>query len=955
MSSLRERGLRTLGSIGVAVTTSLALALAVRRAIDHGLTATLDDAANALALDALRDVHWIAPHALFLLPVVPLALLAGLASRAPLTSRGRALATALRATLAALLVLALARPVTRDDATLTATVVLVDVSPSVSDEALSRAEERVRALLRRRDEARATLGDRAPLVEVVSFAGSPRRVALPTREADFHLTRHDAPARPSPDTSDPTSDAASFDDDATATDLDAALRFAEALLPEGRLPRMWVLSDGRETRGRALATLASLAAHGVRVSTTSFDDAVASELAVTGLSFPDRIRAGQPFETHVTVRATRAVRARVRLFRDGRLLGLDGVREVDLHAGDNDVAFRTSARERGTIELRAEVEPIADASSDAPAGAPTTSLDRFAENNRFVRAAPVEGRPRVLLVGPETTRLEAFAHVLDAAELDVDLRASRGLPSTSGELASFDAVILADVPADQVPAEREDALERFVREGGVLLFAGGERSFGPGGWAGTRLERIMPVDLDGERRRDTPTLALALVLDRSGSMAGEKIELAKEAARATAEILSPDDALLVIGFDSVAERVVPLQSAANRMAIQRDIGRLTPRGGTAIFPALDAALSDLGTARAVTRHVILLTDGQTNEAGIPQLVSAMRAEGITVTSVGIGSDVNRSLLSEIADLGGGRAYFTSDPTSIPRIFLREASTVQQNAVVEELVGAEVVTPARFLRGIDVSSMPPLRGYVATGARAAPSTLVLRTELGDPLLATRSVGDGTTLAWTSDLQGRWSGSLFRWPLAPRFFGALLREHAPDDETSSLPLEAEVEDDTLVLRADAFDADDSFLHDVTVHARIEGPLDAPPETRIRQDVELTPIAPGRLEARVPLTRFGAFSVHAVHAIGGVPYGTSRASPLHPYPREYDDLSPDAALLAALAERTGGRVLGPDDDASVLFDHDDTERRDSHEELAPWLLGLALLVLVLDVAARRLARSE
>jgi hypothetical protein len=402
----------------------------------------------------------------------------------------------------------------------------------------------------------------------------------------------------------------------------------------------------------------------------------------------------------------------------------------------------------------------------------------------------------------------------------------------------------------------------------------------------------------------------------------------------------------------VAERTVPLQSASNRLAIQRDIGRLAPRGGTAIFPALDAAYQDLAGSRAATRHVILLTDGQTSEPGIPELVASMRADGITVTSVGVGTDVNRTLLSEVADLGGGRAYFTADPSSIPRIFLREATTVGQNSIVEDHVRGEVVTNARFLRGLDMARAPLVRGYVATQARGAPSELVLRTELGDPLLARRAVGGGHTLAWTSDLAGRWSADFLRWPLSPRFFGQLLREHARSDESSFLPLTTRIEDDALVISADAFDENDQFLHDVSVHARIEGPIDAPEADRETREVDLVPIAPGRLEARVPLTRYGAYAVDAVHAIAGVPYGVSRASPNHPYPAEYARLTPDPSLLDALATRTGGATIA--EDPRPLFEHDEAERIEAHEEIAPRILAIALALLVLDVLVRRLLRA-
>ena len=178
--------------------------------------------------------------------------------------------------------------------------------------------------------------------------------------------------------------------------------------------------------------------------------------------------------------------------------------------------------------------------------------------------------------------------------------------------------------------------------------------------------------MDSERRRDEHSLALALVIDCSGSMSGQKMELAKDAAKASAELIGPDDALAVIGFSSEPERMVRMQSAqATVSRIEQSIARLSAQGGTAIFPALDAAFQDLLSTTARVKHVILLTDGQTQEAGIAELVQAMRAENITVSTVGLGADVNRSLLQQAANLGGGRAYFTNDPANVPRIFVRE--------------------------------------------------------------------------------------------------------------------------------------------------------------------------------------------------------------------------------------------------------------------------------------------
>ena len=887
-------------SAGIAFSRAVALAVGVAVLIALGVRAGMD-----AALFEGETWRLLAPRALFLLAAIPLVALLGHNSKASLSRTGFIASAAMRSLLLAVLCVALARPSHTEDTTRVAVVALVDVSSSISDEALHRAETWVQAL-----RARGEIDS----VEVATFARSSERVEA---GAAFVRIANEVPA----------------------TDIASALGFGETLFPPEHVRRIWLLSDGVETYGSAESAATALSSRGVRLFTTTLSGERAREIAITQLSFPEELRAGQPFEVRVALTSTTETRARVRLYQDGRLVGLDAVRDVALREGQNEIAFRTVVAERGTVELRAELETAVEG----------VEADRFRENDVFSRSATVIGRPRVLVLSPEPARMEGFARVLAAAEIDPDIRTPRGLPEN---LTYYDMIVLANTPVDQVAADSEARLDRYVREGGTLLVSGGEHALGPGGWQGTRLARILPVSLEGERRRDTPSLALALVIDRSGSMAGEKMELAKEAARATAEVLSPDDALLVIGFDSVAERFVPLQSAGNRAAIQRDIGRLSPRGGTAIFPALDAAYQDLSTSRAASRHVILLTDGQTGESGLAELVSAMRGEGITVTTVGVGADVNRSLLSELADLGGGRSYITTDPSSVPRIFLSEATTMTQNSMVEEYVHAERVSDAAYLRGIEWAGAPLLRGYVATRMLARPSELLLRTDLGDPLLASRAVDRGTTLVWTSDLEGRYAADFLRWQGSPRLFGQLVRAHREEDEASFLPLEASVEDDALVLTADAFDANDDFLHNVSIHARIDGPLHSDAQTTT--EIDLLPTAPGRYSARMPLTLFGAYAVQAVHAVDGIPYGSSRANPVFPYPREFVSLVPNAAAMSALAQAGNGHVIEDEASLAALLHLEADEHVETRRELTPWVLFMGLLVLALDVLVRRFARA-
>ncbi|HJL16560.1 MAG TPA: VWA domain-containing protein [Sandaracinaceae bacterium LLY-WYZ-13_1] len=853
----------------------------------------------------------LAPGFLAVVGVAPLLWWGLSVSLADLPRAQRWLGALVRTALIAMLALALARLARTTDATKISTIFLVDVSESVTDASLERARERVQA-------AWDAKGDND--VQLVTFARDARAVPIEDGEVE-ELTRHGS------------SDGS--DDAGAGSNLQSALQLAYGLFPPGHLRRAVLMSDGGQTEGDLLAEASRAAELDVKLYTEAYTEGAPREVAVTDLDIPERLRVGEPFTIRARVFSTAATEARLRLYQGETLNGLDGVRDVELEPGDNEIEFRSITRVAGPVTYSLDVSP--------------EGADRFEANNRFATTVVVPGRPTVLYVEGTPGRATYLARSLTAGDFEVDVRSPRAIPTSLRELERFDFFILSDVPADQVSLTQQDAIERYVRDlGGGFLMAGGESSFGLGGWQGTRIERLLPVRMDAERRRDQPSLALALVIDKSGSMNGQKMELAKDAAIATAEMLGPEDYIEVVGFDSQPQRVVRMQSARNRIRILRDIGRLTARGGTAIFPALDMAYQDLVVTRARIKHVILLTDGQTQEQGIPELVQAMRAEGITVSTIGLGGDVNRALLQQAASLGGGRSYFTQDPHNIPRIFMRETSTVARSNVVEEYFQPRVSEPADFLRGIDVRTAPYLHGYVATRAKPAPTQVILRSDLGEPILARWRVGLGWSLAWTSDVKNRWAVEWLRWPGFSRFWSQLVREHMRQRRRQTLDMTAEVIDSEVRVVVDAIGADDQFLNglDSTVH--VEGPMGArrADTERVDADHPLHQTAPGRYEARFALEQYGSFVLTAEHERDGRTVAESTAQLVNPYPREYMTLEPDVAFLERAATVTGG-ASSPSIEA--LFDPGDEHIR-HHEELWPELLFLALLLFVLDLLLRR-----
>lgn len=848
----------------------------------------------------LLEGRWLA-----LLAYLPLLPLLAARSLADLPRARRVLSLLARTVLCALVVLSLSRPSQTYDATRVGAVLLVDTSASVGDGDLEAARRFAR-------EAFAARGEHA--LQLVAFDGRPRRVSA----QDAALPR-------------------SKGADGLDTDLQAAAQLGYGLLADGTLPRMVLISDGRQTRGDLLLEAERAARLGVRIDHVVMDRDRPREVAVTALELPAALRVGEPFELRARLFTTAPSRARLRLYQDGVLASLDGIRDVELPAGPSEHVFRAIVRASGEVSYRVEVVP--------------EGQDRFADNNAVAAVAVVPGRPRVLVIDSEPGQLSALGHALFAQDFEVEVRGAAAMPRTLAELARNDFVIVSDVPEAQMPAASVSALEQYVRDlGGGFMMAGGPHAFGLGGYQGTPMEELLPIRMDGERRRDEHTLALALVIDSSGSMAGAKIELAKEAARATAELLSGQDALAVIAFASQPERLVRMQSATNRTRISQNIGRMQAQGGTAIFPALDAAFQDLLTTSARIKHVILLTDGQSQETGIVELAQAMHAEGITLSTVGLGADVNRGLLQQVASDGGGRAYVTTDPTNVPRIFVRETSTVGQNSAVEELTHAVPIEPADFLRGVDPSAAPLLRGYVATQPKPRPAQVILATESGDPLLARMRVGLGWSLAWTSDLKPRWAADFLRWRSLPAFVAQLVREHMRERAHDELPMQARVDAGELWVSVDAIGPDDRFMNGLEVTLDVDGPTESP-NARAQRALPLAQRAPGRYEARLPLDRYGTFALSATLRREGRAVARSHGQVSHPYPPELAVIEPDAELLREVSARTlGQRVKAPQE----IFD----ARGQSvvaHRELWPRVVLLALLLFLVDLALRRARRPQ
>ncbi|HVV52255.1 MAG TPA: VWA domain-containing protein, partial [Polyangia bacterium] len=546
----------------------------------------------------------------------------------------------------------------------------------------------------------------------------------------------------------------------------------------------------------------------------------------------------------------------------------------------------------------------------------------------------------------------SFARALEAQGFTADVRAAAGL--APGALGRYDLVALADVPRAAFSAGALAALEAFVRDGGGLLVGGGTQSFGPGGYLGTPLAAMLPLRLDVPDRQEEASLALALVIDKSGSMAGEKLDLTKQAARATAGALPPSDQIAVIVFDSQAKPVVELQRAANRQRIATDIGRIAASGGTNILAGLREAVDELLPARARRKHVILLSDGQSPYDEIPDLVDAATAARITVSAIGVGDGADQTMLKTIAERGGGRFYQTRDPASIPRIFSRETSALDDQLIVERPTAVHVAKRAAALLGVDLAQAPPLGGYVVTRPRPEGEVLLAAAD-GAPLLARWQLGLGQVTAWTSDLGARWGAAWARWAPFDKLWAQIARATMRRGAARHFPLRSARHGDRVELAVDAVGDDDRFLSGLDGRVAITAVAADGRPAEVRT-LSLPETAPGRYETSFrPDVETGTLLFNATFTTAGAPAADATGRLALPFAPELLPHPPSsregAAELAAAATASGGRVVR---DAREALDPAGDRRETRHPLRLPVLLA-TLALFVADVALRRLRLPE
>jgi hypothetical protein len=628
---------------------------------------------------------------------------------------------------------------------------------------------------------------------------------------------------------------------ADASDPREAMQRARAAFRPDRRNRVLFFTDGRFSRHLLPADWPPVRPGLAGVYRTPCAFADRPDPRARALLLPPRVDEGAPFEIQARFVSDRAC--------TGEII-VEGPMAKPLRrpvsfsgAGERFLTLRLEPLMEGRYPLRVTL--------NAPE-------DREPRNNVLEATLAVGPRPRVLVVDESGRDGGSVRTALEAQGFSVQV--VKG-PLRQEELRPFRAVILRNRTE---PFERPtgDAIRSWVeRRGGGLVVLGGPSGQGLRSFKNTPLEAVLPLiplepppppdpprerkpkprppEPNPEKRGKKPavfedkgpasTITLLLLIDKSGSM-GEislesglpAIQFAKEAAKETAETLSPQDRLGILAYDNRPRpfTVVPLGPVGDRTSVARRVDKLRAGGGTFFLPVLEMAYNLLRSDPSRIKHVILLTDGQRMDRErfqddlFRRVVKRMTDRKITVSTVGVGTQVDGEFLANLATWGKGKWYYEPSADRITVVFTLEANRLlvragrkknkpakkkkdldeneapapkpdeepenpdpdrdkekknpdreprtrpEREPTAAKPIPVRIARPHPILSGLPLP-IPPVRGFDPSRPRPVAWTALETREKAEPILATGTFGLGKVVILTLDLGGIWSEDWLNW--------------------------------------------------------------------------------------------------------------------------------------------------------------------------------------------------
>lgn len=744
-----------------------------------------------------------------------------------------------------------------------------------------------------------------------------------------------------------------------ATDIAQALRLSLSHLGESSRRRVVLFTDGGQTTGDAAEALKRVVSVGADVWIVPLRTGDSAEMLIEKIVIPNELMWEQPYDAHVFVWSNVTAKARVRLYPGDKLGPASLEQTVELKPGKNRVSFAgLRMRSGGPKEVRAVLEPL------------KREEDTLSENNEAYAFTDVQTECRVLVLTSDMSEIKHLMAALEDQKMAIDPRSPSNFPDNPEMFRAYDCIVLSNVARGFFSEQQMSVIQSCVEDQGAgLVMIGGDQSFGAGGYLGTPIEKVLPVNMDLQNEKVMPSGALCIVLHTCEFADGNG--WAKKVSKAAIKTLSPQDyaGLIYYGYpggDTWCFKPTLIGNRANYLF--NLIDSCEPSDMPSLDSIISMSITSLANLKNVSlKHCIVITDGDPQAPSAATLGAAKNAK-ITISTISIfphqGFDV--SSLKSVAAQTGGRYYSADDPKKLPQIFIKEAAVVRKSLIhadekgIPISLGATGPTLKEFGK-----NFPPVLAHVVTQAKPLAEVQLFTVVEGEkvPILASWNHGLGKAVAFTSDCTNRWSPDWVKWESYKKFWTNLFtwvsRQRMPSNHT----ITTRVDGNVAHVMVEGLDSKGDYLN----FAKLAGNAVDPDVARSASDAKLyelnfTMTAPGRYEATFPVDKAGAYSITVI----------DQSDPRHPnsivtglansYSAEFAHQEGNDALLKQLGDiATGKNTTSRLKDIAALiklkpeeigvFAHDLPPAREPTDLFWP-LLIIALCLFPFDVAVRRLA---
>lgn len=578
--------------------------------------------------------------------------------------------------------------------------------------------------------------------------------------------------------------------DYTATNLEEALLYTSDEFKPESYKRIVLVSDGKETDGTAINTLETLMEQGITVDAVNLLADFPEEISLTGINYTDNTYLNREEELEVLINASSPSNSTVNLYKNNKL---ETSKKTYLSNGLNVVTFPLETSKADVNKYKVVVKEQTG----------SEFKDTFSENNSRSFVQSVSADFKVLFLGSDNAEFNKFknlANLSSSTTLDSFIN-KKDVPFTLEELIKYDEIVLSNLDLTTLNHYEElvKNLSSAVSIYGKSVFTFGSTHVGnTNDPALVSYNDLLPVQYQPDDSR-----ALVLVLDSSGSMGGNHIDMVKAGSKEIVKKLDINDSIAVVTFETntvVPVTMTTIRNETNRQQIIDKIDKIKVGGGTNMMNALDEAFKQIQGVTAEYKNIVSLTDGLAGDSinDLKKYVTSMSFSNISSSFINVGGEngEGEELLKTLAKLGNGQYRYCKDSSDLKDIMV---DTIGQE-IIDTII--EKDSPIIYQMEKDFSmkdgvlnNLENVTGYnycrMKSGANTVLSVRYIHTNsenelsvIAIPLYAYWNFGAGKVSSFTSTLSTSWTNKFWNAASGKKFFDNILTQSLPERFNKSI---------------------------------------------------------------------------------------------------------------------------------------------------------------------------